>query len=200
MGSFCFSILLLSPHKTLRFYYVNVYRTICFFSASLSSRARVLVMMMNYWWNSFSSLPRRRILFPFLFHSFILWPPSCCRAIEICLRTNPTPILITMFQSNEIPIMSSQHQMELFLDRWWKTPSRMPIQLFRVTRNFTVDISTKVQKNVIKYFSMLFAANVSRSIVSGISSTSRKRRCQAESTELQDERFFFGADVYENGN
>lgn len=63
MGSFCFQILLLLPHKTLRFYYVNVYRTICFFSASLSSRARVLVMMMNYWWNSFSSLPRR-ILFP----------------------------------------------------------------------------------------------------------------------------------------
>lgn len=158
-----------------------------------------------WWWWIIDEIlfpPCHIVVFFFLllFHSFILWPPSCCRAIEICLRTNPTPILITMFQSNEIPIMSSQYQMELFLDRWWKTPSRMPIQLFRVTRNFTVDISTKVQKNVIKYFSMLFAANVSRSIVSGISSTSRKRRCQAESTELQDERFFFGADVYENGN
>lgn len=181
------------------------------FSFSLHSALGVLVMMMNYWWNFFPPFPRLPSSIPWVFVLVVsfLWSPSCCRAIAICLRLNceSLPSWLRCFNPRE---RDSNYEFTIFngavvgwlCGQMMEDARECQFSLFRVTSQFTVDISTKCPEECYKIFSVLFAANVSCT-VSGKSSRSEKRRRRAESKELCKSsafRFFFGADVYENGN
>lgn len=89
----------LFAHKTLRFYYVNVYRTICFFCSLSSGDDDELLM------EFFSSTFPSSLYFTFI-RLYSLPFSCCCRAFEICLCGRRI-ILITTFPF-DIQIMSSE--------------------------------------------------------------------------------------------
>ena len=111
-----------SPHKTLRFYYVNVYRTICFFLILLRSTQLRLLISRWWWWiidGVFFSSPLR-----FLLHfSCIFFYPQihfllllrCCRAIwDICLRRCNEIVTFSLLDYDVSNYEFAKHQMDLW--------------------------------------------------------------------------------------
>lgn len=162
----------------LRFYYVNVYRTICFLSASLSSG------------------DDDELLMEFFFSTIRLFPSShfplsnccCCwRAVEVCLRWIKSEkwkslrlISITMLQ-----VMTSRCLMELLLGcgragRWCEKVQSdgMSIQLFSLAILSTSAWASR-NSTYLCYTFCVVCANVSGRI-SRKSSTVEKCRSQAE--------------------
>lgn len=201
----------LARHKTLRFYYVNVYRTICFFflpQHSSSSR----VMMMNYWWMFFFCSASFRFVFyvflavriHFCYSTFILLPSSRCRAIEICLWNHCDSHL-----DYDVSISDSNYEFTIFNGAvWGSAVERTDDERAQLAGKCQFSCSPQISWHqhespekciyAIKYFVCCLRLRKQSTI--SIKSSAPAQNPESIERELQAERFFSGPSVYENGS